>query len=317
MEKFALFAGRLDGLDLPQVGLYPAGMQASTLTPSNKAKLMDGWPLAKRLLEGAKGKVEKIRQATGVTPALATVLVGEDRASTVYVRMERKRCEDVGMKSLLIELPLGTTTEQLVAEIKNLAADEFVHGIVVQHPVPKPIDKRTAFEEIPLAKDVDGVTSAALGRVILGLPAFIPCTPAGIMRLLDEYHVELDGAYAVVIGRSPILGRPMASMLINRHATVTLCHSRTRQLPTICRSADVIIAAVGKPRFLQGGWIKLGAVVIDAGYNEGNVGDVDFDAAIEPCSLITPVPGGVGPMTIATLIDHTADAAAQQLGVDA
>ncbi len=278
---------------------------------------MDGWPLAKRLLEGAKAKVEKIRQATGVTPALATVLVGEDRASTVYVRMERKRCEDVGMKSLLIELPLGTTTEQLVAEIKNLAADEFVHGIVVQHPVPKPIDKRTAFEEIPLAKDVDGVTSAALGRVILGLPAFIPCTPAGIMRLLDEYHVELDGAYAVVIGRSPILGRPMASMLINRHATVTLCHSRTRQLPTICRSADVIIAAVGKPRFLQGGWIKLGAVVIDAGYNEGNVGDVDFDAAIEPCSLITPVPGGVGPMTIATLIDHTADAAAQQLGVDA
>jgi methylenetetrahydrofolate dehydrogenase (NADP+)/methenyltetrahydrofolate cyclohydrolase len=182
--------------------------------------------------------------------------------------------------------------------------------------VPKPIDKRAAFEEIPLEKDVDGVTSSTLGRVILGMPAFIPCTPAGIMRLLDEYHVELDGAYAAVIGRSPILGRPMASMLINRHATVTLCHSRTRQLPTICRSADVIIAAVGKPRFVQGGWVKVGAVVIDAGYNEGNIGDVDFAGAIEPCSLITPVPGGVGPMTIATLIDHTADAAAKQLGVD-
>ena len=149
----------------------------------------------------------------------------------------------------------------------------------------------------------------------LGMPAFIPCTPAGIVHLLTEYHVELDGAHAVVIGRSPILGRPMASMLINRHATVTLCHSRTRSLPTIVRGADVIIAAVGRPRFVQGGWIKVGAVVIDAGYNEGNIGDVDFDGAVEPASLITPVPGGVGPMTIATLIDHTADAAAMQLGV--
>jgi len=283
---------------------------------TNKAKLMDGRVVAKRLLERAAAKVEKVRQASGVAPALATVLVGDDRASATYVRMKRKRCEDVGMKSLLIELPLGTTTEQLIAEIEKLAADSSVHGILVQHPVPKPIDKRAAFEVIPLEKDVDGVSSAALGRVILGMPAFIPCTPAGIMRLLEEYHVELDGAHAVVIGRSPILGRPMASMLINRHATVTLCHSRTRQLPTLCRNADVVIAAVGKPRFVQGGWIKVGAVVIDAGYNEGNVGDVDFDGAIEPCSLITPVPGGVGPMTIATLIDQTADAAAAQLGVE-
>jgi methylenetetrahydrofolate dehydrogenase (NADP+)/methenyltetrahydrofolate cyclohydrolase len=154
-----------------------------------------------------------------------------------------------------------------------------------------------------------------LGRVILGMPAFIPCTPAGIMRLLEEYQVQLDGAYAAVIGRSPILGRPMASLLINRHATVTLCHSRTHSLPTIVRGADVVIAAVGRPRFVQGGWIKTGAVVIDAGYNPGNIGDVDFEGAVEPASLITPVPGGVGPMTIAVLIDHTADAAAQQLGV--
>jgi methylenetetrahydrofolate dehydrogenase (NADP+)/methenyltetrahydrofolate cyclohydrolase len=203
-----------------------------------------------------------------------------------------------------------------VAEVERLAADDTVHGILVQHPVPRPIDKRAVFEAIPLEKDVDGVSSATLGRVILGMPAFIPCTPAGIMRLLEEYHVELDGAHAVVIGRSPILGRPMASMLINAHATVTLCHSRTRSLPNIVRHADVLIAAVGKPRFVQGGWIKLGAVVIDAGYNEGNIGDVDFDGAIEPASLITPVPGGVGPMTIATLLDHTADAAAFQVGVD-
>lgn len=281
----------------------------------NKAKLMDGRGLAKRILAETATKVRKIRQATGVTPTLATILVGDDPASAIYMRMKRRRCEDVGVRSLRIELPADVTTERLVAEIQRLAADDAVHAILVQHPVPKPIDKREAFETIPLAKDVDGVTSAMLGRVILGLPAFIPCTPAGIMRLLDEYHVELDGAYAAVIGRSPILGRPMASMLINRHATVTLCHSRTRQLPTICRSADVVIAAVGRPHFVQGGWIKVGAVVIDAGYNEGSIGDVDFDAAIEPASLITPVPGGVGPMTIATLIDQTVDAAAQQLGV--
>lgn len=220
------------------------------------------------------------------------------------------------MTPVRIEMPHGTTTEQLVNTIEALAIDPSINGILVQHPVPQPIDKRAAFEAIPAEKDVDGVSSATLGRVILGMSAFASCTPAGIMRLLAEYNVQLDGAYAVVMGRSPILGRPMASMLINAHATVTLCHSRTRALPTIVRGADVVIAAVGHPRFVQGGWIKLGAVVIDAGYNEGNVGDVDFEGAIGPASLITPVPGGVGPMTIATLINQTANAAAMQLGVD-
>ena len=282
----------------------------------NKAKLMDGRALARRILAGAAAKVEKIRAAAGVIPTLATVLVGDDKASATYVRMKRKRCEDAGMKSLAIELPLGTTTEELVTEISKLGDDQTIHGILVQHPVPKPIDKRAAFEAIPVEKDIDGVTSGTLGRVILGLPAYVPCTPAGIMRLLKEYDVELDGAHAVVIGRSPILGRPMASMLINAHATVTLCHSRTRALPNIVRNADVLIAAVGKPRFVKGGWIKTGAVIIDAGYNPGIIGDVDFEGALEPCSLITPVPGGVGPMTIATLIDQTADAAAKQLGVE-
>ncbi len=277
---------------------------------------MDGRPLAKRLMALATRKVEMIQEVARVTPTLATVLVGDDTASAAYVRMKRRRCEDAGMKSLLVELRHGTTTEQLVTEIRKLAVDDSVQGILVQHPVPQPIDKRAAFEAIPIGKDVDGVTSGTLGRVILGMPAFASCTPAGIMKLLVEYRVELDGAHAVVIGRSPILGRPMASMLINAHATVTLCHSRTRSLPSIVRHADVLIAAVGKPRFVQGGWIKLGAVVIDAGYNPGNIGDVDFDSAIEPASLITPVPGGVGPMTIATLIDQTADAAALALGVD-
>lgn len=276
---------------------------------------MDGRRLARRVLTQAAANIEQIRTQTGVVPALATVIVGNDRASHTYVRMKRRRCEDAGMKSIAIELPLGTTTEELVAEIRKLADNPQVHGILVQHPVPQPIDKRAAFEAIPAAKDVDGVTSTTLGRVILGLPAFIPCTPAGIMALLQEYHVELDGAHAVVIGRSPILGRPMASMLINAHATVTLCHSRTRSLPSLVRNADVVIAAVGRPRFVQGGWIKVGAVVIDAGYNEGNIGDVDFEGALEPASLITPVPGGVGPMTIATLIEQTTRAAAQQLGV--
>ncbi|MHC4208951.1 MAG: bifunctional 5,10-methylenetetrahydrofolate dehydrogenase/5,10-methenyltetrahydrofolate cyclohydrolase [Planctomycetota bacterium] len=281
----------------------------------NDAKLIDGRKLAQRLLATAAEKVAAIQSATGVIPSLATVLVGDDPASAMYTRMKRRRCKEVGIVPRRVELPLGTTTEQLIATIRDLAEDKLVHGILVQHPVPRPIDKRAAFEAIPIEKDVDGVTSAAIGRTILGMPTFASCTPRGIMTLLDAHDVDLNGADAVVIGRSPILGRPMASMLINRHATVTLCHSRTRGLSTIVRRADILIAALGRPRFIQGDWIKPGAVVIDAGYSEGNVGDVDFDAALERVSLITPVPGGVGPMTIATLIDQTADAAAMQLGV--
>ncbi|MHC4429529.1 MAG: bifunctional 5,10-methylenetetrahydrofolate dehydrogenase/5,10-methenyltetrahydrofolate cyclohydrolase [Planctomycetota bacterium] len=281
----------------------------------NEAKLIDGKKLAQRLLAAAAEKVAAIQSASGVIPSLATVLVGDDPSSVMYTRMKRRRCKEVGIVPRRVELPLGTTTEQLVATIRDLAQDDLVHGILVQHPVPRPIAKRAAFEAIPIEKDVDGVSSGALGRMILGMPAFAACTPKGIMTLLDEYDVDLDGADAAVIGRSPILGRPMASMLINRHATVTLCHSRTRGLSTVIRRADVLIAALGRPRFIQGDWIKPGAVIIDAGYNEGNIGDVDFETAIERASLITPVPGGVGPMTIATLIDQTADAAAIQLGV--
>ena len=277
---------------------------------------MDGRDLAKRVLDGAAAKVRAIVERTGVTPCLATVIVGDDSASHTYVKMKRRRCVEAGMKPVRVELPMGTTTERLLSEMEALARDKTVHGILLQHPVPSPIDRRAAFEAIPIEKDVDGVTSATLGRMILGMPGFVPCTPRGIMSLLGEYAVELDGAHAIVIGRSPILGRPMASLLINAHATVTLCHSRTRDLPELVRQADVVIAAVGKPRFVQADWLKPGAVVVDAGYNEGNVGDVDFDAALSVCSMITPVPGGVGPMTIATLIDQTADAAANQLGVD-
>mgnify|MGYP006279896401 CR=1 FL=1 len=282
----------------------------------DKSKLIDGRALAVDLLGRAARKSNYIHERTGVTPSLATVLVGDDPASVTYTRMKRKRCKDAGMVPHRIEFPEGTTTEELVKAIRRLGEDDTVHGILVQHPVPAPIDRIAAFEEIPAEKDVDGVTSAMIGRLILGMPALVPCTPKGIMALLDAYDVDLDGADAVVVGRSPILGRPMASLLINRHATVTLCHSRTRGLSNLVRRADVVIAAVGRPEYIKGSWIKPGAVVIDAGYNPGNIGDVEFEPALERAALITPVPGGVGPMTIATLIDQTADAAAMQLRLD-
>ncbi|MBN1511631.1 MAG: bifunctional 5,10-methylenetetrahydrofolate dehydrogenase/5,10-methenyltetrahydrofolate cyclohydrolase [Phycisphaerae bacterium] len=285
------------------------------MSTAEDCKLMDGREAARRVLAAASDKVRRILAATGAVPSLATVLVGDDPASVTYTRMKHRRCEEVGVRPVLVELPATVGTEEVVRQVERLGADKSVHGILVQHPVPRPIDRRAVFEAIPLAKDVDGVSSAMLGRVILGMPAFIPCTPAGIMRLLQEYRVVLDGAHAVVIGRSPILGRPMASMLINAHATVTLCHSRTRSLPDIVRQADIVIAAAGRPRFVRADWVKPGVVVVDAGYNPGSVGDVDFEAVRERASLITPVPGGVGPMTIAVLIDHTADAAARQLGV--
>ncbi|MCH7873237.1 MAG: bifunctional 5,10-methylenetetrahydrofolate dehydrogenase/5,10-methenyltetrahydrofolate cyclohydrolase [Planctomycetes bacterium] len=283
------------------------------VTPS---KLMNGRSLARQIRDDVARRAAEIQAATGVSPTLATVGVGSSPSSATYARMKRKRCEQAGITPRLVELPTDTPTEKVVADIRELAADSSVHGIIVQHPIPGPIDRRAVFEAIPLEKDVDAVSSAALGRAILGMKAFASCTPKGIMRLLAEYEVELDGTHAVVIGRSPILGRPMASMLINAHATVTLCHSRTRNLPDIVRGADLLIAAVGRARFVQGDWIKPGAVVIDAGYNEGNIGDVDFDAVIARASLITPVPGGVGPMTIATLLEQTVDAAAQQLGIE-
>ncbi len=291
-------------------------MSSREKTDADTSKLMDGVRLARRIRGDVGLRVGKIITESEVVPALATVLVGDDPASSAYVRMKRKRCEDVGIESLRLDLPPTASTDEVVAEVDALAQDKGVHAILVQHPIPQPIDRRRVFEAIPLAKDVDAVSSAALGRSILGLPGFGSCTPLGIMRLLAEYQVDLDGVRAVVIGRSPILGRPMASMLINAHATVTLCHSRTRNLSDIIETADLLIAAVGRARFVKGEWIKPGAVVIDAGYNEGYVGDVDFDAALERVSLITPVPGGVGPMTIATLLDQTVTAAAQQLGVD-
>ena len=279
------------------------------------ATIMDGKAVARSVLEHCAESARRITQATGLRPCLATVLVGNDPASATYVRMKRKRCQTVGIDSQAEHLAASTTTSQLVEKITCLGNDPAVHGILLQHPVPDSIDERAAFEAIVPHKDVDGVTIASFGAVSFDLFGFASCTPAGMMRLLDHHRVEVEGRHAVVIGRSPILGKPMAMMLLARHATVTICHSRTKDLADHIREGDIVVAAVGRPRFVQGDWIKPGAVVLDAGYHEGNVGDVDFDAAAARAGMISPVPGGVGPMTIAMLIEQTVLAASRQLAV--
>ena len=285
------------------------------------AELMDGKRLAQQLLDQCAERVAQIKQQTQAAPALATVLVGDDPASATYVKMKRRRCESVGIQSIRVELPSDTTTDDLISRLDELNRDKAVHGILLQHPVPDHIDERAAFEAISPAKDVDGVTMQSFGVIAFDLPAgnfdgFGCCTPAGMMRLLEEHNVTIKGKHAVIVGRSPIVGKPMAMMLLAAHATVTICHSRTEQLPDIVRQGEIVVAAVGRPNFIHGDWIKEGAIVLDAGYNEGNVGDVDFDSAVSKASLITPVPGGVGPMTIAVLIDQTSLAAARQLDVE-
>ncbi|WP_037571507.1 bifunctional 5,10-methylenetetrahydrofolate dehydrogenase/5,10-methenyltetrahydrofolate cyclohydrolase [Phaeacidiphilus oryzae] len=283
-----------------------------TLTAS--ARLMDGTALARRITEETAARAAAITERTGSAPCLATVLVGEDPASVTYVRMKRSRCAKAGIESRHLALPAETGTEELVDTLTGLSEDPAVHGILLQHPVGPHIDERAAFEAIAPAKDVDGVTVHSFGAMGFGLPGFQSCTPGGIMRLLDEYGVELAGRKAVVVGRSAILGRPVGMLLLARDATVTYCHSRTRDLAAELREADVVVAAVGRPRLVRGEDLKPGAVVIDAGYNPGNIGDVDFESASARASLITPVPGGVGPMTIAVLLAQTVDAAARQLG---
>jgi methylenetetrahydrofolate dehydrogenase (NADP+)/methenyltetrahydrofolate cyclohydrolase len=241
------------------------------------------------------------------------VLVGDDPASVTYVRMKRRRCQQAGIDSRQVTLPATTTTDGVVGAVTALSNDPGVHGILVQHPVPPHVDERAGFEAIVPDKDVDGVTMHSFGAMALGYPGFAACTPAGIMRLLDAYGVDPRGKHAVVIGRSPILGKPVGALLLARDATVTFCHSRTEDLPSVVRTAELVVAAVGRPSFVRGDWLKPGAVVIDAGYNEGNVGDVAFEEALDRASLITPVPGGVGPMTIALLLEQTIDAAFMRL----
>lgn len=281
--------------------------------------VIKGKPVSDAILAQTEKRVQRIIEYTGVTPCLATVLVGNDPASEKYVDRKGKLCEKHGMKSIKVAMPATSTTEEVVAKVSALANDKAVHGILVQHPMPKQIDERAVFESIGGAKDVDGVTFHSFGTMTYSLPGFGSATPEGIMRLMKAYDIDIQGKHAVVIGRSVILGKPMAMLLLAAHATVTICHSRTVDLPSIVRQADIVVAAVGKANFVKADWLKDGAVVIDAGFNPGptgNVGDVDYEDCAPKCSMITPVPGGVGPMTLAVLIDQTSIGAARQLGVD-
>ncbi len=278
------------------------------------AQILDGATLAKQIRAEVAQEVEHLKAEHNITPRLSVILVGDDPASVTYTRMKKKACEAAGMISDLIELP-GDSTQQAVKDvIRTLNEDPTVHGILVQHPVPKHLDELDILSTVAVEKDVDGISALSLGRLVLGTADFVACTPLGIVTLLEHYGIEIKGKEAVVVGRSIILGKPAALALLERHATVTVCHSRTQDLPSVVGRADILVAALGKPEFIKGEWIKPGAVVVDAGYNkvEGrdkDVGDVEYETAAQKASWITPVPGGVGPMTIAMLLKQTVKAA--------
>lgn len=281
------------------------------------ATVLDGKAYAKQMEAELAERVAKLKQDSGRTPILATILVGDDPASGTYVKMKGNACQRVGMDSLKVAMPQATTTEQLLAKIAELNNNPDVHGILLQHPVPSQIDERACFDAIALAKDVDGVTCLGFGNMAMGEPAYGSCTPQGIMYLLEKNGVELAGKHAVVVGRSAILGKPMAMMLLNANCTVTICHSRTQNLAELVKQADIVVGAVGKPELIKKDWIKSGAVVVDAGFHprthadgtSGGVGDIELTGIEAIASSYTPVPGGVGPMTINTLIRQTVEAA--------
>ncbi|MFI4993739.1 MAG: bifunctional methylenetetrahydrofolate dehydrogenase/methenyltetrahydrofolate cyclohydrolase FolD [Solirubrobacterales bacterium] len=289
------------------------------------ATIIDGKAIAARVRAEVAREVQEFTKQTGRPPGLATVLVGEDPASAVYVGGKQRACAEVGMKAFDVRLPADSSFERVAEELAALKANNEVSGILLQLPVPKELDGPTLTNSIPPEKDVDGLTPLSTGLLSLGLPGLRPCTPLGVLELLDQTGVELEGAEAVVVGRSNLLGKPMAQLLLERNATVTVCHSRTRDLREVCVRADVLIAAVGRARLIGEGFVKPGAVVIDVGMNRltpeeagnksGLVGDVDFAAASQVASAITPVPGGVGPMTIAMLLANTLRAAHAQAGM--
>lgn len=278
--------------------------------------ILDGKAYSQEIEKDLSVRVLKIKEKNGGrTPILATILVGDDPASATYVKMKGNACKRVGMESVKVVMPATTTTAELLVKIDELNANPDVQGILLQHPAPKQIDERQCFERIALSKDVDGVTMLGFGRMAMGERAYGSATPSGIMRLLAHYKVQLAGKHAVVVGRSPILGKPVAMMLLNANATVTICHSKTEGLAEIVRSADVVVGAVGKPEFIKASWVRDNAVVVDAGYHPGNVGDIELGPLVERCAAYTPVPGGVGPMTIATLITQTVEAAEASAGI--
>lgn len=275
------------------------------------AIILDGKAYAKEMERELEQRVTLLKERTGRTPILATILVGDDPASATYVKMKGNACRRVGMDSLKVEMPETTTTEELLAKIAELNNNPDVHGILLQHPVPKHINERACFDAIDLAKDVDGVTCLGFGNMSMGEPAYGSCTPQGIMYLMKKYNIELTGKHAVVVGRSAILGKPMAMMLLNANCTVTICHSKTQNLADYIKQADIVVGAVGVPELIKKDWIKSGAIVVDAGFHPtatGGVGDIELTGIEEIASAYTPVPGGVGPMTINTLIRQTVEA---------
>jgi len=277
------------------------------------ARIINGKEIAAQVRAELKSEIQALKESSGVTPGLTVVLVGENPASVVYVRNKVKACEEVGIRSTQHKLPGTTTQAELLKLIKELNASKEVHGILVQLPLPKQINEEAILEEISPLKDVDGFHPYNMGRLMIGNPLLQPCTPFGVMRLIESTGIDLAGKEAVVVGRSNIVGKPMAMMLLRRNATVTICHSKTKDLADRIAKADVVVAAVGRAEFVKGDWIKEGAVVIDVGINrtpEGKlVGDVDFEGASLRAGFITPVPGGVGPMTIAMLLKNTVEAA--------
>jgi len=276
------------------------------------ATIIDGTALAASVKERAAGRVTELVQR-GVRPCLAVVLVGEDPGSAAYVRMKERDCEQVGIESRDHRLPEQTSQAELDKLIDVLNSDPAVHGILVQMPLPAHLDAESVIERISPAKDVDGFHPESLGLLVRGLPGFRACTPAGVMEMLRAYDIDPSGMRAVVVGRSTIVGKPMALLLLEANATVTVCHSRTRDLRAVCREADLLVAAIGRTKMIDASYVKPGAVVIDVGINrtdEGLVGDVDFESVEPVASAITPVPGGVGPMTRAMLMLNTVEAAA-------
>ena len=271
-------------------------------------KILDGKAVSLKVKESVKVRADELKKF-GIEPTLAVVLVGEDKASQTYVRAKEKACNEYGIKSVAHRLSENTTQNELLALINVLNLDDSIHGILVQLPLPKHIDTNVVLAAIDPRKDVDGFHAVNVGKLVSGLDGFVPCTPLGVMEILKEYGIDAAGLNAVVIGRSNIVGKPMANLLLNASATVTVTHSKTKNLKEICKNADLIVAAIGKPFFLKADMVKDGAVVVDVGINrldDGRlVGDVDFDEVAPKCSYITPVPGGVGPMTIAMLLNNT------------
>ncbi len=283
---------------------------------ANMAEIIDGKAVAEAVRAEVRAEVAEFHAKFQIAPGLATVLVGDDKASATYVRSKRKACADLGMESFAHELPAHVAQDELLALVRELNARREVHGILVQLPLPAAIDAATVLDAIDPSKDADGLHPANQARLIMGQAGLRPCTPLGIMRLLDHTGVELKGARAVVIGRSNLVGKPVSFLLLERHATVTICHSRTRALEEEVARAEVLVAAIGRAEHVRGAWVRPGAVVVDVGTNrnaEGRlVGDVEFAVARERASFITPVPGGVGPMTVAMLMKNTAAAARAQ-----